>query len=79
MSDELHNFTIPHAQRNAERLGAELAKAAVEVLVKHGINGFVVQPFSEQGFDVKHPDPLFSHLEFNITCTGWERELKESV
>jgi len=75
MSGNLEDFVIPHASRNAHRLGEELAKAAVAVLVAHGINGFEVNPFSATGFDIKSPDPLFSHLEFNITCTGWEREL----
>ena len=75
MSEEIENFIIPHASRNAERLAEELAKAAVEVLAAHGVKGLVVKPFSKQGFDIKNPDPLFTHLEFNITCTGWEREL----
>lgn len=78
MDDEITSFVIPHASRNAERLGEELAKAAVEVLVNHGISGFVVTPFSKRGFEVKNPDALFSHLEFTIMCTGWGRELESS-
>lgn len=80
--EEVTKFLIPHGTRNAHRVAEEIAKAAVEVLVKHGIKGFTVKPFSATGFDVKNPDSQFSHIEFNITCTGWERDLchqKDSV